>query len=157
MLAAAFLLLVQSALPVPPGEEPVDPYPMSDANAGGTPTGDARLFAMFGGRAGIDRIVADLMRRNEADPRIADIFKAQDMVRLRRTLGEQLCYLLGGGCAYTGRTMKQSHADLGIQNADMNALVENLQAAMRAEGVPFWAQNRLLAKLAPMRRDVVER
>jgi hemoglobin len=157
MLAAMLLLLAQPGLAVPPGEEPVDPYPVSDANAGGIPMRDARLFGIFGGRAGIDRIVADLIRRSEADPRIADIFKAHDMVRLRRTLGEQLCYLLGGGCAYTGRTMKQSHTDLGIQTADMNALVENLQAAMRAEGVPFWAQNRLLAKLAPMRRDVVER
>ena len=41
--------------------------------------------------------------------------------------------------------------------ADMGALVENLQAAMRAEGVAFRAQNRFLAKLAPIKRDVVER
>lgn len=157
MLVAALFLVLQSAAAVPPGEEPVDPYPISDANAGAAPTGDARLFALFGGRPGIDRIVTDLIRRSEADPRIADIFKAHDLVRLRRTLGEQFCYVLGGGCAYSGRTMKQSHADLGIQNADMNALVEHLQAAMRAERVPFWAQNRLLAKLAPMRRDIVER
>lgn len=39
----------------------------------------------------------------------------------------------------------------------MNRMVEHLQAAMRAEGVPFAAQNRFLAKLAPMRGDVVER
>ena len=36
-------------------------------------------------------------------------------------------------------------------------LVENLQWAMRREGVPFAAQNRLLAKLAPMKRVIVER
>ena len=34
---------------------------------------------------------------------------------------------------------------------------ENLQAAMREAEVPFAAQNRLLAKLAPMSDDVVER
>jgi hemoglobin len=39
----------------------------------------------------------------------------------------------------------------------MGALVENLQWAMRREDVPFPAQNRLLAKLAPMRRVIVER
>ena len=44
-----------------------------------------------------------------------------------------------------------------MQTADMGALVENLQAAMRKEGVPFGAQNRFLAKLAPMKRDTVER
>lgn len=39
---------------------------------------------------------------------------------------------------------------------DLNALVENLQAAMREAGVPFAAQNLLLAKLAPMSGQVVE-
>ena len=39
----------------------------------------------------------------------------------------------------------------------MNALVENLQQAMHEQGVPFGAQNRFLAKLAPMTRSVVTR
>jgi hemoglobin len=79
------------------------------------------------------------------------------MVRLKRTLNEQFCYILGGGCAYTGRDMASSHAQLGDQPADMSAIVENLQAAMRDEGVPFATQNRFLAKLAPMKRDIVTR
>ncbi len=156
MIAASLLLMFQAAA-VPAGEEPVEPYAMSNANAGAAPSADPRLFAAFHGREGIDRIVADLEHRSESDPRIAEIFKNRDSVRLRRTLGEQFCYLLGGGCAYSGRNMRAAHKDMGIQTADMNALVENLQAAMRAEGVPFWAQNKLLAKLAPMRRQVVER
>ena len=78
------------------------------------------------------------------------------MVRLRRTLKEQFCYLLNGGCDYSGRAMAAAHADMGIQDADMAALVENLQAAMRREHVSFAAQNRLLAKLAPMRRTIVK-
>ena len=40
------------------------------------------------------------------------------------------CGCDNGGCAYTGRTMKDGHKDLGLQNADMGALVEDLQAAM---------------------------
>ena len=47
--------------------------------------------------------------------------------------------------------------DLGLQPSDMGAMVENLQIAMSEEGVAFAAQNRFLAKLAPMRRDVVVR
>lgn len=53
--------------------------------------------------------------------------------------------------------MEAAHRDLGLQRADLNALVENLQRAMREGKVPFSAQNRLLAKLAPMERDVVVR
>jgi len=141
----------------PPGEDPVPPYTQSDANAGARPVQDPALAAAFHGRAGIERIVNGLVDRNMADLRISDIFKGQDLVRLRRTLSEQLCYLLAAGCTYSGRDMKSSHKDLGIQQKDFNALVENLQAAMRAESVPFAAQNRLLAKLAPMHRDVIVR
>ena len=141
----------------PVGEQPVDPYVASNANAGATPARDADLFPAFHGQAGVDRIVDDLVDRSVGDPRISDIFKATDLARLRRTLKEQICYLLAGPCAYSGRDMKTAHKDQGIQTANFNALVENLQAAMDREGVPFRAQNRLLAKLAPMKRDVVER
>lgn len=140
-----------------PGEESVAPYVVSDANAGAAPMRDDRLLAAFRGREGLTRIAAGLIDRSAADPRIAAIFKGHDLNRVKRTLAEQFCYLLGGGCAYTGRDMASSHKDLGLQNADFNALVENLQFAMDAEKVPFAAQNRLLAKLAPMKRTTVTR
>ena len=139
------------------GELPVDPYEQSNANAGAAPYDSAGLVADFGGREGIARIAARTVDLSQADPRISAIFAGHDMVRLKRTLGEQFCYLLGAGCNYTGRDMRTAHANMGVTRADMNALVEHLQAAMREAGVPFAAQNRLLAKLAPMSRDVVER
>ena len=152
MLLAALLLALA---PPPPGEQPIDPYVQSDANAGAMPFAGAAMWQAFHERPGVDRIVEGLVSRLTKDPRIADIFRNQDLVRLRRGLKEQFCYLLGGGCAYTGRTMAAAHKDLGIQTADFNALVEDLQAAMRDERVPFAAQNRFLAKLAPMRRTTV--
>lgn len=139
------------------GEFPVEPYAQSNANAGATPYDSARLAEDFGGREGIARIAARTVELSEADPRIAAIFAAHDLVRLKRTLGEQFCFLLGAGCDYSGRDMRTAHAQMGVTKADMNALVENLQTAMREADVPFAAQNRLLAKLAPMSKDVVER
>mgnify|MGYP002780428645 CR=1 FL=1 len=139
------------------GEFLIDPYPMSNANAGATPYDSARLVEAFGGRTGIRRIAERTVELSEADPRIAAIFASHDMVRLKRTLSEQFCYLLGAGCDYSGRDMRAAHAEMGVTRADMNALVENLQDAMREAGVPFPAQNRLLAKLAPMSREVVTR
>lgn len=139
------------------GEEAVDPYVAGNANAGPRGITDPAVLAAFHGRDGIRRVVNDLVETSAADPRISDIFKATDLVRLRRTLFEQLCYLMGGGCDYTGRDMASSHKDQGLQPSDMNALVENLQRAMDRERVPFAAQNRLLAILAPMKRDIVER
>ncbi len=139
------------------GELPVDPYPQNNANAGASPFDNAQLVADFGGREGIRRIAIRTVELSEADPRIADIFAAHDMVRLKRTLDEQFCYLLGAGCDYTGRDMRSAHAQMGVTKADLNALVENLQTAMREVGVPFAAQNRLLSKLAPQSKDIVNR
>jgi hemoglobin len=140
-----------------PGEEEIDPYTQSNSNAGVGPfAGDAMLNA-FHGRDGIARVVDDMVDRSVADPRVSEVFKNHDLVRLRRTLKEQFCYILGGGCDYTGRDMKASHKDLGLQNADFNALVEHLQLAMDHEKIGFRAQNRFLAKLAPMQRATVER
>ena len=139
------------------GELPVDPYDQSNANAGAKPYSSEHLATAFGGRAGIQSIADRTVELSEADPRIAEIFISHDMVRLKRTLGEQFCFLLNAGCDYSGRDMKTSHSGLGVTRANMNALVENLQQAMREAKVPFAAQNKLLAKLAPMSRDVIER
>ena len=155
MLPIVLSILLQTTAPLP-AEDPVAPYVHGDANAGATPFRGRALWHAFHGQAGVDRIVDDLVDRSIVDKRISAIFKGQDMVRLRRTLKEQFCYILDGGCAYSGRTMHDAHANMGIQDADLAALVENLQAAMRVERVPYAAQNRLLAKLAPMRRTVVK-
>lgn len=140
-----------------PGEVQVDPYAQSNDNAGAAPITDPKVLAAFGGMDGVGRIVDDLVERVQADPRTSEIFKASDFVRLRRTLKEQFCYILGGGCDYTGRDMKSVHTDHGVTNKEFGALVEQLQLAMDKEGVPFAMQNRLLAKLAPMKRDTVNR
>ena len=138
-------------------EEPVDPYTISNENAGADPLGSTDVFNTFGGKDGISRIVDDFVDRLHADPRTEGIFHAADNVRLKRTLKEQFCYLLAGPCDYTGRDMVSVHEEHGITNAEFNALVECLQAAMDAEGIPFRTQNKLLAILAPMQREIVVR
>ena len=111
----------------------------------------------FGGQPGIHQLAERLVTLITTDPAITGIFFATDKVRLQRTLYEQFCYILNAGCAYTGRDMAEAHRQLGIKTRDMNALVTDLQRAMRERGIPFAAQNRFLAKLAPMKRDVVTR
>jgi hemoglobin len=159
--AKLFAILTAAVIAAPSwtfaDEQPVAPYAISDANAGTTPIQEDSVYRALHGREGIARIVADLLERCRNDPRITDIFKATDFERLNRTLTEQICYISGGPCHYTGRTMAAAHKDMGLQNADLNALVEDLQLAMNDEKVPFREQNRLLAKLAPMQRAVVTR
>jgi hemoglobin len=53
------------------------------------------------------------------------------------------------------RDMKTVHQDLQITNAMFNALAEDLQIAMEQHNVPSSISNKLVAKLAPMQRDIV--
>jgi len=161
-LSLTFAGVAFAQQPVPSREQPVDPYVQSNANAGATPMKDKAVLEAFHGKDGIARITSDLVDRNISDPRIKDIFATADVVRLKRTLSEQFCYILAGpasdgGCDYTGKDMSATHQYQGITPRDFNILVENLQKAMDKEGVPFAAQNKLLAKLAPMSRQVIER
>ena len=113
------------------------------------------VLAEFGGEAGLTALMDTFMAGLLENPRTGPAFAQADKTRVKRQLVEQFCVILGGDCIYTGRDMKSSHASLGIDRADFNALVEELQEAMDQHDVPFRAQNRLLAKLAPMHREVV--
>lgn len=118
---------------------------------------DEALFNDFGGTAGLAKIADDLMTNVLADPRTRPYFEEAPQKRIKQKLAEQLCVLLDGPCTYTGRTMKRAHEGLGVTREAFNALVENLQKAMDTNNVPFRSQNRLLAKLAPMYREIEER
>ena len=109
----------------------------------------------FGGEAGLTALMETFMTGLLADPRTQPFFANADQVSVKRQLTEQFCVILGGGCTYTGRDMRSSHAGQDIDRSHFNALVEVLQVAMDAHGVPFRAQNKLLGKLAPMHREVV--
>jgi hemoglobin len=53
--------------------------------------------------------------------------------------------------------MRTAHKDFDIDRMQFNALVEDLQKAMSERRIPFHAQNKLLAKLAPLHRDIEHR
>lgn len=116
----------------------------------------APLYAAFGQQDGIRRLSDDFVQRLSTDARTAPFFKESNLKRVREKIAEQLCQVVGGGCTYTGDSMAEVHKGQGIQMADFNALVEILQDAMDQQGIAFQDQNKLLAKLAPMYRDMVE-
>jgi hemoglobin len=115
------------------------------------------LFEALGGMAGITRIVDRMVELGLADPRIADTFDNTNIERLKGLIARQFCVLSGGPCEPRRRSMHAAHAHLGLTTAHFNALVEDLQRAMDEQGIPFRTQNRLLAILAPMHREIVTR
>ncbi len=121
----------------------------------GTAHADDSLYQAWGGKAGIRAVMDDFVPRLFADPRTAPFFKDTNRKNLIEQLTDQLCQQAGGPCEYTGAAMKPVHADMGIGRRDFNALVEILQQSMDAKGIPFSAQNGMLARLAPMHREIV--
>jgi hemoglobin len=118
---------------------------------------DATLYKALGEKAGIASLTNDFVVRLKADGRISEMFKNTKSEYLSNQLADQFCVVSGGPCQYKGADMKSSHANLDIGKADFNALVEDLQMAMDAKGIAFSAQNELLAKLAPMHRDIINK
>lgn len=115
------------------------------------------LFHALGGTAGLDAVYTEFVTRVKADARIGHQFKDVRSSHLAKQLSTFTCVTLHGPCTYDGETMKKSHAELGITRADFNALVEVLQDAMDAQAVPFPVQRALLARLAPMHREIITR
>jgi hemoglobin len=126
----------------------------------GAPTSakaDPTLYAALGERAGLTALTDDFVARVKSDPRTRAFFKDTNAKNLAEQLRDQFCVVAGGPCVYEGATMAKSHADLGIGKADYLAVVEMLQDALDAQRVPFAVQNDLLARLAPMHREIVTR
>jgi hemoglobin len=116
---------------------------------------DDSLYKAFGEKAGLSSLMEDFVQRLVQDKRIGSFFKDTNSTHLAQQLTEQLCMLSGGPCTYRGAPMKDAHLEMGITKSDFNALVEVLQVSMQAKGIAFPAQNRMLAKLAPMHREIV--
>lgn len=143
--ACAALLIAAATASAQPPTSAVKPLP-TDA-----------LFQQLGGKPGLARLSDDLVERLWADSRTGPFFKESSKKHIRTQLADQFCEVSGGPCRLDSPDMKKVHEAMAIGKGDFNALVEVLQAAMDAQGIPFTTQNRLLAQLAPMHRDIVTR
>ena len=113
------------------------------------------FYRELGGTDGITAVVDVFLRRLNADARINTLFRTVDHNDLRRLVIEQLCEATGGPCKYTGRSMQEAHSGLNLTNADFDAFVEDLKAAMNELKVPQASQKKLIGMLAPMKPQVV--
>ena len=118
--------------------------------------GGALLYDRLGGKPAITAVVDRFVANVAADRRINGRFATTDIPRLKMHLVNQVCAGTGGPCTYTGRDMKTTHAGMRISEADFNALVEDLVAALNTYKVPEKEKQELLGILGPMKKDIVE-
>ena len=116
---------------------------------------DDSTYKAFGERAGIASLMDDFWLDLQADKRMKPFFEKTNAEAFKKSLGDQICQVSGGPCQYKGPDMKLAHSEMAIKRSDFNALVEVLQISMNRRGIAFNAQNRLLALLAPMHREII--
>lgn len=143
-------LLVLSVFAASCGKDDKDP----------DPTPSPTLYERLGGVNAISAVVDQFLANVVADNRINGDFAATvanpARVRLLRlNLIDQICEASGGPCKYKGLTMKEAHAGQNVTDADFNALVEDLVAALNQFNVPAQEQNELLTVLGSLKPDIV--
>jgi hemoglobin len=124
-------------------------------SSGGAQATSTSLYVRLGGEPVVTALVSETIDATVADPRLNQSYRNSDIPRIKRLVVEQICDLAGGGCHYSGDSMREVHANHHITQAQFFGLVENLRKAMRRHHVNLRARNELLALLAPMAPDVI--
>ena len=116
---------------------------------------ESRLYDALGGAPGVARLVDAVTAEYHADPRLSTLFAATEDEYFKARLREQICAISDGGCEYTGLSMEEAHSGMDLSEAHFNDFVDVTRRAMTKSGFSVGVQNRLLARLAPMRAEVI--
>lgn len=114
------------------------------------------LYTRLGGEPVMTAVVSETIDQVVADPRLNQSFSGSNLRRIKQLIVEQICDIAGGGCHYSGDTMREVHEGHNITQSQFFGLVEILRKSMRRHHVPLRERNELLALLAPMAPDIIE-
>lgn len=124
--------------------------------AGCNQTPQTPLYERFGGKPAISAVVNDFVDLVGQDRRVIHQVAPERVPWVKDRLVEQLCQGSGGPCTYTGRDMKTTHTDMGISNAEFDAVIDDLVKTLDKYKVGEREKHDVLALLEPMRKDIVE-
>ncbi|MBB3675095.1 group I truncated hemoglobin [Modestobacter versicolor] len=113
------------------------------------------LYERLGQEVGIRTAVDDFYARVVSDPQLAHFFEGIDLPRLRRHQTALLVQVTGGPVDYSGRSLAEGHAGLGITPADFDRVVGHLVDTLTALGVPAEDIGEVGAALTAHRDDIV--
>lgn len=113
------------------------------------------LYEQIGGQATVEKLADAFITEIQYDKATLAFFLDSDIDRFREKFIEHTCAHIEGPCNYTGDSMKQVHQGMNIGEADFNRIVELLIKAMTNVDIPHRYQNQILARLAPMRSDII--
>ena len=101
----------------------------------------------------IDRIMVD--PRLNANPRVDEAHHRVSPAGFKYLVTEMVCWATGGPQKYTGRSMRDSHKDLMITEAEWQASLDDFQQTLDKFQVPQTEQEELKAIVASTKADIV--
>jgi hemoglobin len=114
------------------------------------------LYDRLGGLDMINALTESWVARVGGDDRANQKFVRTDIPRLKKEVADQLCEATGGPCAYTGRSMRETHAGMQTTAGEFDVVMGHLDAALDELNIPKAEQDELVDLLRPMRADIVE-
>ena len=83
---------------------------------------EGSLYDRLGGIDAITAVVRAVADRQLKDDRINQKFARTNTDRLIKEFVDQICEATGGPCTYTGRSMTETHHNMGVTNGEFDAL-----------------------------------
>jgi len=114
------------------------------------------LYDRLGGGDAINALTESWVARVGGDDRANGKFVRTDIDRLKKEVIDQLCEATGGPCAYTGRSMLETHAGMKVTAGEFDVVMQHLDAVLDELNVPKTERDELIGLLRPMRDDIVE-
>ena len=114
------------------------------------------IYEELGGQAGIAVVVDDFYRRCIADEVLGEWFGSADIAALTVHLNAYLAVALGGPELYSGRSMRNAHAGLGITQEAWDALLARFAESLVSAGVDDELIGTVAAKIGTLRAVIVE-
>ena len=120
------------------------------------------LYGRLGGVYNIATVVDDFIERllvNDtlnANPAISEARARVPKAGLKFHVTALVCEVTGGPCKYAGRTMKDAHAHLNINEAQWDAMVADFRKTLDKFKVPTKEQEELIAIVGSTKKDIVK-
>ena len=119
------------------------------------------LYDRLGGVYSIATVVDDFIERLlvnatlNANPAISEARARVPKAGLKFHVTTLVCEVTGGPCKYAGRSMKESHARLNINERQWQAMIADFRMTLDKFKVPASEQNELVRIVESTKKDIV--
>ncbi len=118
------------------------------------------LYERLGGYEAVSAVVNDFAEKLFIDPKVGPFFKGMGTDTRKSFIQKNinlLCNVTGGPCKIISRNAKTVHAGLGITEAEFNIVENHLVDTLDKFKVPAKEKQEVLAIIATLKPDIVER